>query len=657
MANGTRAAAAQNTYVLVALIIGVVVLVTPLISGMFESGERKLAREVEPGVERVQQLLERLDENLLVTQDLRRRLSESNVDLSAEASATAAEGKPELLEEIDDELQKGDTIRVDKLLASADSEWERLVGPADRDPVTRGLGGRGGVFGRQSFEKFQKLLTQNEALVREAEQSIKATLGLSYGDARAADDVWANQTAALVSLVKGRIERDRAWYDRWQAAGLRMVARTQWLDAVELQQSASAADGRAPNQAIEAATVMKTQVEAQMAPLKDAIAELSQVVDSRRAQIDSLRAEAAAANQALIQMDLTPFKASDPSRAVEEFKEYRQRYESLAQAARRAEAQAETLEKGALSGGSLSLDAEGDLLAGSYVGAEETKGLIELQTRLDTMKGMLASLEEVLKTTAARLDELHATARAADAERDKFQQLASERTEQARTTMSRIDELMASARAADDAALAAFKAGMQQAQAAQRAAQSRVSSARQRLQELAAEQQSERLTHVSGDRDTGPAVQVLAATLAWSAAETCWQAIADLQAQQLTAAAVAQWTGGPSPEPPSAALEELRTSSREFLASAISALNDAKTQIQQARYEQLEGPAIQGQNYKWQVSQLEGALHMMAALMASKPSDAEDDIAKARTALQEALQGREGSPLLSTAATALATLQ
>ncbi|NUQ48232.1 MAG: hypothetical protein HUU22_19635, partial [Phycisphaerae bacterium] len=415
MANGTRAAAAQNTYVLVALIIGVVVLVTPLISGMFESGERKLAREVEPGVERVQQLLERLDENLLVTQDLRRRLSESNVDLSAEASATAAEGKPELLEEIDDELQKGDTIRVDKLLASADSEWERLVGPADRDPVTRGLGGRGGVFGRQSFEKFQKLLTQNEALVREAEQSIKATLGLSYGDARAADDVWANQTAALVSLVKGRIERDRAWYDRWQAAGLRMVARTQWLDAVELQQSASAADGRAPNQAIEAATVMKTQVEAQMAPLKDAIAELSQVVDSRRAQIDSLRAEAAAANQALIQMDLTPFKASDPSRAVEEFKEYRQRYESLAQAARRAEAQAETLEKGALSGGSLSLDAEGDLLAGSYVGAEETKGLIELQTRLDTMKGMLASLEEVLKTTAARLDELHATARAADA--------------------------------------------------------------------------------------------------------------------------------------------------------------------------------------------------------------------------------------------------
>ncbi len=198
---------------------------------------------------------------------------------------------------------------------------------------------------------------------------------------------------------------------------------------------------------------------------------------------------------------------------------------------------------------------------------------------------------------------------------------------------------------------------MRYTQAAQTAAKKRYSVAKQIEQEAAAEKTAERLAQVISDKDTEASVVTMAAELAWSAAETYAQGIAGATAQQKFLAAQTAMLGGEPAEEANPQIDAWRKSGLDKLTLAAQQLSAAKLLIAGATFEGLDGFRLVGANYKWQISQLEAGIHLLAANLADSPEAVADALAKARAALQEAVTGRESSPRLATAVEALKAIQ
>src|SRR5262249_6905508 len=91
--------------------------------------------------------------------------------------------------------------------------------------------------------------------------------------------------------------------------------------------------------------------------------------------------------------------------------------------------------------------------------------------------------------------------------------------------------------------------------------------------------------------------------------------------------------------------------------AAVDHLKAAKTVIATASYDDVDGQRVSGQALRWQISQLEGASQLLKSFLAESKEVAEDARAKAREAFQEAVTGRENSPLLQNADAMLKLLQ
>ena len=86
-------------------------------------------------------------------------------------------------------------------------------------------------------------------------------------------------------------------------------------------------------------------------------------------------------------------------------------------------------------------------------------------------------------------------------------------------------------------------------------------------------------------------------------------------------------------------------------------LRAAKAMIATASYDDVDGQRVSGQALRWQISQLEGATHLLRSFLADSKEAADDARAKARESFQEAVTGRENSPMLQLADAMLKLLQ
>lgn len=639
-----------------AVIVALPFLVSPLIVGSLASPEQKLSLQLEPQVTAVLSMLHKSDESLLRVSDLRQRLGAAGAELTAETAAQVAEAKPEILEGVDAELKPGGSLSTDRILAASEAMALATAGEIGGQAATRGLPGKGAAYAQKSFKDLSTLIKENETLLQTAESSIKSARAESVGEVTGAADYWVNRAAAMVSLARGRTLRDKAWLDRWQAEMLRMVARDQALKSLELRRLSDASAGRAPTEAIEAATKHRAALQKTASELREKADVLKRDAAAQRARIDKLTADAKTARDAMAAQDLKPFKATNAMKAGEEFKKYRDEYERLSAAARQAESQAESLRSGAMVGGELAEGADGDLLTGSYDGAKPGVGLTTMEARLGELESRLAAVEADENNVKAELAELNKTAQQLDEERTKQAEEADKLAAEAKKTMARVEEAMKSAAQSEEAAVAALSSGIQYTQAAQTAAKNRVRDATDIKNEANAEKTAERLTHVLSDKDTEAAALTTAAGLLWAAADCYAQGIADELSQKEFAATQAKLLGEEAGEAAATHVDAWRKSAQEKLATAAQRLSEAKQMIAAARFEGLDAPPVVGANYKWTVSQLEAGVHLLSAALAESDEAMKDALAKARASLQETVTGRENSPNLSAAVAALKTL-
>jgi len=647
-----RSEAASNVWVAAAVGLAAVVMASPLYIGLFERGSDRLRRDVDLGVARVERMLHKADESLAAVAETRGRLAA----FTAEESDKAADAG-------DSEKSAGakmPELRGDRLIALAEREQRRLVGKPDDVKIAQ--------------TTLPKLLEESTQLVNDAEKEIRTVLSLTGGDARASDNLWANRAAAMVALARGRIERDRGWWNRWQAGELWSDARRQASELAAMKRGAAALQAASPRDAVQALKSTETKLAAAIEQARATVTQAAEDVAACKARIAELRGKSQAATAEIARIDAEWLKAAESRQARNSLTTSGTRYTALSAEQREADRAADTLEHGALEGGALAAKAEGDFLEGAYEGGKAATGLVELEARHAAADHVEKELAAQLKSVQDEAAQLAETNDRQVAVRETLQKSISAREEQLAAARKQIDDLLAAAEKSESAAIAAFVGGGSYVSKAQTAAKRRASDAATAQREAGGDQKSRRLEHITTDKETEAGVLVLGANLSWAAAETYAQGILDARAvaaetESQDAAGEAADTSESTEEgessgaaaasraAPVGKIAQWRAAANDQLAKATKFVTDAKTLVAQGNYETNDGQRLAGANFRWQLSQLEAAVHMLSAVLAENEETAEAARTKARTALQEALQGHETSPLLVDAAAALQSIQ
>lgn len=507
---------------------------------------------------------------------------------------------------------------------------------------------------RTSINDSAKLVQENKELLAKARKASSNLDAITRGSLSAKQHIGVLTAQSALHLTEGRLSLLRASWERQRALSMLAGASAQAQAIVEMNRAAAASGSAAPTEPLDAVAKRIEDVDGLLARLGGAVEALEQRVGAREAELKAQREAAAAARTRLAEMDAKGFETNATREAVAEFQKYEQEYRAQAEIAARAEAAAEAIENGTITGGTLSAEAEEDIRSASYEGGKAEPGLRDLRVRLATgqeqvkqWRGVRAELEQSRTALQGRADEL-----AADVSRIRSA---------AGGESDRVEAVVAAARKHTQAAVAAAEAAARSfAQAADLAAKGQAQAKRRSSEAAAAagsgEDIDERLDRIGKDTDTEAGLWFAKGEADYYHGLALAEVVAAVSAQSSAERLLAQSGGLSAPAPADEAIQAARSKGLDRAAASIGSFDQW---IGLTRRLTLRTPetTIQGKDLVWQ-----GQVAKAASLLLKARLEADEDVARGATSqadelLREAVQGREQSPLLQEALATLVYLQ
>jgi hypothetical protein len=626
--------------------IGVVLVgglaATPFYLAKLAPPEKAVSDAAKDDVETIRRVVLNLDQDLGALADMDAALADGE-KLTPEAAEKIKSAQPDLF---GDELGRrlAQTAQLLKDAQQAD-EARKTVIPGS-SPVQAGPLGAGAVVGQPRRD----YLSVNANLRKQAEAAVTRLRDLKVGPMTAGSVMSVNRIEAFYYYLTGRMLSNSAEFQQEQTSAWRRAAIERLRFVASLQRDIAALRAQTPTTAIANVRDLIKQVEDQVALAEGQISELRPVVESLEAQLAELDDKAAEAQRQMAELSV----GEGQLRRVEDAPQYAK----LAKKQREALAKAAALLNGTLVDAKVVQAPMDDTFAVKYEGGTPRPGLRDLKFRLQQLEDDLASwqaskvgLEKQAENLAAQKKHVEAQQREAETSVETY-------TSEVREDLRKADGHAEAARKARSEALQAFKKAEGCAQNAARDANKRIKTAAEKARGSGGTP-NECFELISKDGDTEASVLCLTAEIAFSTAATNVGEIEELKDKFATESLVAKLGGGESPADVSEKVEALKAEAAKKLADAAKAYEAAAKLLIAVNVKSSTGSPISGQNYVWQVQVGEAAVHLMRASLAALVDGTPDREAQdqAYELLTKVVQGREQSPLISTAVDTLQYLQ
>ena len=488
-------------------------------------------------------------------------------------------------------------------------------------------------------------LKSHDGILRRADAAMNQVRSVTVGDASAMSSLDVNRVRALYLLAKARVEIDRARFERSQASVLRSGAEQRATSLSKLRAVLAALEAKQPDAILEKKQEDITRLNAGATQVAQAISGLSSLIESRKAQLASLRATAAEARSEMEELV-----------AGGELAARSDRYAELSEQARTAEAEAAAIQNGTLAGAEVVAREDGPFTLPSYEGGTPQPGLSELEYRLEQLQSQEAALNAMRDEINAKITELGDSA---DTIAAQIEQVSGELTAETARIREQLSEAAARSEKAvknEDAALKFLTEAATAAKSAVAAAKKRASDAMQAAG--SGESVDERLQRVSQDFEAEAYVQSLVGLSAFKSAMVRFERLQSIRSEQEMQDYVATLSGSaPSASLPEEA-ETLQTEAANDLAEAGKAYEQAATLINRVNLRFPDNSTISGKNYLWEAQVGQAACHLLSAALVADDRDASFAAqTKAYDLLKEAVEKKEQSPLLASALDTIIYLQ
>lgn len=611
----------------VGLVIVGALVASPLYLGALQRESRQLDASTADPIERVRRAILNLDESLASIADAH---SAALAGLKLESSRIA-------------ELSKIKGLVSPDLTKSMDDSAAALRDLETKDEA-RGTKIEGGKvaagalpFGSAPNEMKSKYIGAHKKLLADAD---KAMLALNN-----ANHLGSTRIRAILEYSRGRIERNRASFEAWEAD----VYRRQAVSLVEsvsfLQRSARALIAESPDEVIKKLTMQIADEKVEIDGLKNAVTAISQAVAEAEGKIGELEEQATAARRRMVELESQDAAIHDENGE----------YAKLSRDAREAEAAADSMRNGTLSDANrVAPQPGGDMIETAYEGGSQHLGIRDLKDRLEQRQEQLAGREKMQAALTSRKtdlikqnDELKAKAKAAS-------NLADEQ-------LALIDDLLQKSeshhKAADQAAVNAVKAlteAVNKATSASRAAATR-------QQELlvpdqdANELDTERNTLIRGDKDSKAAIDCIAAESNYLIALTQADQMDWIRSNYETLKDIAARTGRDGPGEIASELDALRTKATAKAGESRKKYEEIAKAIAQSAA--APGSTVSGKDMVWQVQMGEASARLMLAALATSDDERRTEQNAAYDLLKSIIEKREQSPAVDAAIQSFLLLQ
>jgi hypothetical protein len=591
------------------LIIGGVLVVglagSPFYLGMLQSPDRQADRSASKDVEDVRRIVLGLDAHLAAIGDAGRGSNPGGTDGN-----------------------KGGTIPPD-MKATID-QTTKLLQETEQADRTRGtvISGKMQIqsgapnLRSASSEMKSKYAAAHEKLLSEADQKLRTISG-------GGDSLSVNRMKSIVEYARGRLLRNRAEFEHWQARTTRDAAMDLSTAIATLKSTVASLEGQTPTAAIRA--------------VEGRIGKISQDAKTLKSDADKLSDEIAGLKEKLAEQDKVAADAQEKMAAMTRAAKgtLSADYQRLSDEYRKAVAEAGALTNGALDNGTLVENKSADIVPPEYQGGTARSGirdleiaLADLNARAKAMGGLKKGLEEnlaALKELGSKLEE----------QKSQASGKLEEQSAEAKKLLAEADARDQAAATAETGALKAFAEAGRAAKQAANAAKTRANDARTASTARGGAVPDERLTRVSSEGDTEGSMYCLAGECAYYAALTHASRIAALENAQLA-----------SGEKSAGGVDEARSAAVKLINESLDSYKKAADAISKTK-----AGTIVGRNYLWQVQVAQAAATLLRANLAETIDAGGADRAAAYKLLAEAAKGKEQSPLLTPAIDTLVYLQ
>lgn len=598
----------------VAFIVVAAIVASPLYLSPFRSTDAKLNDAIENPIEKVRRAVLSLDENLALMGNVR---SASNISGDSKGTPSLSKEMTELLKQSSDALNSVDKEDADRGTS------------LDNGAIATGAAKAGSDFK-------SKYLDAHTALLRDAKSAVQE-LNTAASDAggSASESLGANRIQSILAYAGGRILRNQAEFEAWQAAELRLGLGEQVDSAVGLIRISKSLTGQVPDQVIKDIAAQIEKAEQEISARKSIASGLKSKIEEGESRIAELESKATAARSQMMTLEST--NASIHGDDSE--------YARLSKEARDAEAESDALRNGTLSDATkTNNDLRGDLLATVYEGGEGQPGVRDLKDRHELIEMEISALEKHRDVLVARRNEL-------SKQRDTLRSQAKASSDAADDQLSDIQQTLAEAEkhrsAASDAADRAIDSFTNAAKFANMAANNAqtVKSDAQGSDAPEGSSQAELNKMIKEDGDTRAAVLCTLGEANFYIALLKAEQIDWLRSQYETEAAIASRTGRSAPADVSSKTDLLRADAIKKADDAKKAFENAGKEIATSRAS-LADVTVNGKDYKWQAQIGQAAAHLLAATLATTDEERKTEQDAAYALLQDSIQGREQSPAL-----------
>ncbi|MBX3395449.1 MAG: hypothetical protein KF841_08775 [Phycisphaerae bacterium] len=610
---------------------------SPLYLSPFQSEKQLLAKAAADPIEKIRRVLLNLDESLVALADAR---AASEQELRLDTSR------------IDEILKQSQGLVAKDLLdaLSQSAQAMQAIEQSDRDRGTA-IAGDSVKSGQLQFrtapnELKNKYVAAHKELLTKAATAVRELENARGGDANTSNLLGANRIKAILDQAKGRIERNRAAFEAWQAEVYRKQASSLVDSVTLLQRIAGSLEAEAPNDVIADLTRQIEEQEKEITGLKSTVAQIAQAVAQAEGRVGELEEVAVLSRRRMSELEAQGAPIHEPD----------SEYGRLSEAARNAEAAIDILRNGTIANAQVvSPPPGGDMLETKYEGGDQQLGIRDLLDRVQQRKEQLASREKFQATLIARKadmvkqrDEMKARARAA-------LQFADEQ-------LGQIDQLLSIAekhlRLADSAAVEAAKSLQQSALWSVKAvtgATNRQNDARSEATG-ATEMDQDRIKMISEDVDMKAAAEIIGAESLLMLAITHADQYEWIRSDYEVRLSISRRTGRDEPIDMESKYEDLRvkamskaSEAAKIYASVGKTLAGSSSKIGSA--------TIQGKDQKWQSEIGEATAHLLLASLAASDDERRTEQDAAYALLKGVVQGREQSPNAQAAIQAFLYLQ
>ena len=366
--------------ILLALLIVGALAGTPFYLRTLQSEPRALDAAVEQQVENVRRAVLNLDEDIAATVSMTAS-AEKPRDKSADNVYRTGPGDP-----------SDDPVFSKELIRDLNSTIELLQRVQEKDKE-RGTT----VYGSETIERRhlkvdrateafeKKYRNAHQVLMRTAETELNNLRNVSRGTASAAGHLGVNRIKGIYLLAKGRIESNKAQFERFYAAQTRraqeMASRSRTCDGKRRTSSRSRrpSDWRTSKNGKE--------MQAGLRAIEGAIGQLTAGIRAKQDQLDDARKTASESQESLSRLGSQRL----------DFSEFSSRYLELSSQIRQAEATAAALQYGTLLDAKRVEQMTAEPTTPKYEGGTVEPGLETLQFKLEGIKEQQAVLQNMQK--------------------------------------------------------------------------------------------------------------------------------------------------------------------------------------------------------------------------------------------------------------------